>query len=101
MILIKETSRGVLLPVKAQPGARRNGVTGEHAGMLKVAVTQAPENGKANNAIVVVLSDTLDLKRSQIELVSGAASSLKKFLIIGIPLAELQQRIAHALEQTG
>ena len=99
MIPLEETAGGVLLPVRAQPGARRNGITGEHAGSLKVAVTPAPEKGKANDSIVAVLADLLDLKRSQIELVSGLTSSLKKFLISGVSCAELQQRITSALNR--
>ena len=97
MISLEATTGGILVPVKAQPGARRNGITGEHAGALKVAVTQAPEKGKANDAIAVVLADLLDLKRSQIELVSGSTSSHKKFLVTGISFSDLEQRIARAL----
>lgn len=97
MIALDETSAGILIPVKAQPGARRNGITGEHAGALKVAVTQAPEKGKANDAIVEVLARALELKRSQIELASGSTSSQKKFVVKGISRQELEQRIALAL----
>ena len=34
----------------------RNGITGEHNGSLQVSVTQAPEKGKANKAIIAVLA---------------------------------------------
>lgn len=92
-VQLEETSVGIVLPVKAQPGARRNGVVGEQAGSLKVAVTQAPEKGKANEAIVEVLADLLELKRNQLRLVSGATSSQKRFLVTGVTLDELRQRI--------
>jgi uncharacterized protein (TIGR00251 family) len=95
MILLEETSEGIILPVKAQPGARRNAVVGEHAGALKVAVTQAPEQGKANDAIIEVFVDLLGLKRNQ--LVSGATSPKKRFLVTGVSLHELRQRIQHLL----
>lgn len=85
---------GVILPVRAQPGAGRNALLGEHQGMLKVAVTQAPEKGKANKAVIEVLAKALGYKRSQIELLSGETSQQKKFLIRGISLAELEQRLA-------
>ncbi len=42
--------------MRAHAGARQNGIVGEHNGMLRVAVTAAPEKGKANKAIVDVLS---------------------------------------------
>ena len=85
--------------MKAQPGARRNGVVGEHAGSLRVAVTQAPEKGQANDAIIEVLADLLELKRNQLRLVSGTTSSLKRFLVTGVSLAELQQRIERLLNE--
>ena len=96
-VQLEETSAGIVLPVKAQPGSRRNGVVGEHAGSLKVAVTQAPEKGMANDAIIEVLADLLELKRNQLQLVSGATSSLKRFLVTGVSLDVLQQRIERLL----
>ena len=96
-VQLEETSAGIMLPVKAQPGTRRNDVVGEHAGSLKVAVTQAPEKGRANEAIIEVLAERLDLKRSQFSLVSGATSSLKKFKMAGVALDELRQRIERLL----
>ncbi|MBS0202569.1 MAG: DUF167 domain-containing protein [Planctomycetes bacterium] len=97
MIVLEETTNGLLLAVKAQPGARRNTIAGEHAGALKIAVTQAPEKGKANDAIIVVMAQLLDLKRHQIRLAAGPTSSQKKFLITGISLVDLQQRIEAAM----
>ena len=92
-IQLDATPSGIVLPVKAQPGARRNGITGEHAGALKVAVTQAPEKGKANDAIIDVLVEALGLKRNQIELISGATSPQNKFLVTGLTRQELDARI--------
>lgn len=97
MVELEQTSAGIVLPVKAQPGARRNSIPGQHAGSLKVAVTQAPEKGKANEAIIEVLAELLELKRSQLRLVSGATSSQKRFVITGVPLDELKQRIEKLL----
>lgn len=97
MIAFEETADGVVVPVKAQAGARRNGITGIHAGCLKVSVTQAPEKGKANEAIVVVLAELLQLRRNQVELISGLTSPQKRFLVTGIARADLEQRIADAL----
>jgi uncharacterized protein (TIGR00251 family) len=90
---------GILLPVRAQPGARSSGIRGEHNGSLKVAVTQVAEKGKANEALVQVLANALDLKRSQIELLSGETDRDKRFLISDITLETLQARIAAVLAQ--
>ncbi len=89
---------GSVLPVQAQPRARRNGVVGEHAGALKVAVTQAPEKGKANDALIKVLADALDLKRSQIELLSGDTNTRKTFLIRGLSPDDVLAKVQAALD---
>jgi uncharacterized protein (TIGR00251 family) len=98
VIDLQETPQGVVVPVQAQPGARQNAVTGEHAGRLRVAVTQAPEKGKANKALIAVLADALGLKKSQVALVAGETSSQKKFLVTGVSLPELSRRLTVCLE---
>jgi uncharacterized protein YggU (UPF0235/DUF167 family) len=55
----RETGSGVLVEVRAQAGAKRNGVVGEREGALRVCVTTAPERGKANEAISRVLAEFL------------------------------------------
>lgn len=97
MLDLDETAEGVLLPVQAQPKARQNAITGLHAGSLKVSVTQAPEKGKANAAIAKVLAGGLGLRKSQVQLHSGATSSQKRFLVTGLSGIELRERIAAAL----
>ena len=89
---------GTILPVRAQPGARRNEIRGEQDGALKVCVTQSPEKGKANKAIVDVLSKSLGLKKSQIELIAGATSHQKRFLIRQMTDEKLAGRIKRTLE---
>lgn len=100
MIALEQHPQGVIIPVKAQPGARRNGLAGEHAGALKVQVTQAPERGKATNAVLDTMADALRLKRSQVSLLSGATSPQKRILVSGVSLADLAERLRSLLEQT-
>ena len=100
MLALEQTDDGVLLPVHAQPGARKNAIVGVHAGRLKVAVTQAAEKGKANAALVKVLASELGLKRSQLFLRSGPTSSRKTFLVTGVKPDDLKERLAARLERT-
>jgi Uncharacterized conserved protein len=84
--------------VRAAPGARQNCLRGEQNGALKVAVTQVAERGKANQALIEVLAEELDLKRSQIELVAGEMQRDKRFLVRGIAKEDLAARIEAALQ---
>jgi uncharacterized protein (TIGR00251 family) len=97
MIAVTDHAEGCVLPVRAQPGARRTGVQGEQAGALKVAVTAPPEDGRANQALLETLREALGLKRSQVELLSGQTSRDKRFLIRGLTRAELETRLAELL----
>lgn len=97
MIELAPHAEGVVLPVRAAPGAKRNGLRGEQDGALKVSVTQIAEKGKANKAIVEVLCKALGLRRSQVELIAGETSSQKRFLIRETNVEELVKSIQAAL----
>ncbi len=91
MIQLVQHPRGVVLPVRAHAAARRNAILGEREGALRIAVTAAPEKGKANRAIVEVLSKTLGVPKSAIELIAGDTSLQKRFLIVGATEQSIQQ----------
>jgi uncharacterized protein (TIGR00251 family) len=93
-------ARGTVLRVKAQPGAKKNAVLGERAGVLRVAVTAAPERGKANEAVVEVLANSLRLPRARIGLLTGETSRDKRFLIEDISTDDLMARLNLILGNT-
>ncbi len=95
MIAIQPHADGATLAVRAQPGARKNALLGEHAEALKIAVTAPPEDGRANDALEELLHIALQVKRSQIELLSGRTNRNKVFLIRGISPEELAEKLAH------
>ena len=97
-IQISDHAEGCVVNVKAQPNARRNLIVGEQAGALKVAVTAPPDKGRANDSIVLVLADALGLKRSQVELIAGATSRAKKFLVRGLTADALRIRLRSLLD---
>lgn len=80
---------GVTLFVRAQPKARADRIAGivedaDGGVRLKIQVTAAPEDGKANAAIVKLLAKTLKLPKSAVELTAGAASRSKTLRIGGV-----------------
>jgi uncharacterized protein (TIGR00251 family) len=99
MSFVVPHAEGCVLSVRAQPGARRNGIVGVQNDRLKVAVQAPPDKGKANDAIEELLVETLGLRRPQVELVSGPASREKKFLIRGTEAAEIERRVGALLKR--
>ncbi len=72
----KSAQLTVLIQVK--PGAKKNALTGEHNGRVKIAVHAVPEQGKANIALLEFFADILDVPLSSITLDSGNSSKLKR-----------------------
>jgi len=97
MIALVARPDGVILPVLAHPGARRNAILGERAGALRVAVSAPADKGQANAAIQAVLAEGLGCKAARVTLVSGATSRQKRFLIEEMTVDELKQRLANAV----
>ena len=81
MIEITEDESGVTIPLRVQPKASSDRITGEHDGSLKVSVTAPPESGKANQAVVKLIAKALKLSKSSITIVAGQTSREKKIHI--------------------
>lgn len=93
MIAVSPHAEGATLAVRAQPGAKKSAVLGEQAGALKVAVTAPPQDGRANAALVDVLAEWLGVRQSRVEVLAGATSRNKVFLVRGVSAADLAGRL--------
>lgn len=98
MIDIVACAEGCILPVRAQPGARRCGIVGEHNGAVKIAVSAPAEKGKANDAIQEILCAQLGLKRSHVQLLAGPTSRDKRFLLRDMTPAAVLHTLRTVLE---
>ena len=92
MITPVQTDEGILLLVKAQAGARKNGIASEHDGALKFSVTQAAEKRKANTALARVIALEPGLNNSQVDLNSDARLTHKSFIVTGLEFTKLNNR---------
>ncbi|MBN1591320.1 MAG: DUF167 domain-containing protein [Pirellulales bacterium] len=101
MIDLEAHAEGAILPVRVHAGAKRDELRAPQDGSLRISVTQAPEKGKANMAIIALLSKRLSLRKSQFELLSGPTSRQKKFLVRGVSVAQLSAKIEEVLTSLG
>lgn len=84
-----------MLAVRVQPRARRREVAGWLAdGALKLRVTEAPEDGRANRAVESLLAETLGVAPSRVRVTRGAASRSKTVEIEGMDEATVKSRLA-------
>ena len=82
------------LSIKVVPGSSRNRVVGRLGDALKVQVAAAPERGKANQAVVELLAETLGIKANQIEVIAGHAQPRKTLRIAGLEQAQVDAKLA-------
>ena len=66
-------------------------------GTIKIRLTAAPVEGKANQALVEFLSEVLDVPRAKIDIVAGVNSREKLISILDLDAATVQERILNKL----
>jgi uncharacterized protein (TIGR00251 family) len=84
------------LRLRVAPGAPRTAVVGRHGEAWKVRVSAPAESGRANEAVVRLLADTLDIPRTAVALVSGHTARDKIVELAGVEPALIEQRLSSA-----
>ena len=84
-------SDGVVLSLHCQPGAKVSRVVGLHDERLKLQLQAPPLENRANEALVVWLSDQLSVPRKQIEILSGHTNRQKRVLVRGATLEQVER----------
>ena len=87
---------GTRLRLRVSPGATRAGVVGRHGEGWKIRVAAPPEGGRANDAVVRLLADTLSVSRSSVTLVSGHGGRDKIVELTGIAPDRVERRLTAA-----
>lgn len=60
--------------VRVIPRARQNKITVEESGVLRVHTTVAPSDGKANDAVIKMLAEHLDVPKTSIKIIRGESA---------------------------
>ena len=88
--LVRSHVDGACLTVWVVPGARRTEIAGTYSGCLRVRVAVPPEKGRANRALEELLVTELS---ARVRLISGARSRRKRYVVLGVEVAELVARL--------
>lgn len=92
-LAIETVPGGCGLRVRVRPGARETRVIGVHGGSLKVSVAEAPERGRANDAVRGLLASILGVSVASIEIRSGLGSREKGVRIAGLSASLCRERL--------
>ena len=93
MVFLRESKKGLTFDIQVIPHASHAELVGVQDGVLKIKVTAPPVEGAANEACIKLLAKELGLKKSQMEISSGAKSRKKTVMIKNISKEELQTKI--------
>ena len=73
----------ITLTLHIQPGAKKTEFAGLHGDALKIRLAAPPVDGKANDALVKFIAETLGLAKSAVVLKSGQTSRRKVLEVTG------------------
>jgi uncharacterized protein (TIGR00251 family) len=82
--------------LRVAPGATRAGIVGRHGDAWKVRVAAPAEGGRANDAVVRLLAETLSVPRAAVTLVSGHAARDKIVELAGVEPEQIDRRLSSA-----
>jgi len=84
MIEFTEQDDTLIFSVRVIPRSSRSEIIGEYNGALKIKLNAPPVDGAANAELIKLLAKEFDLSKSQVEILSGNTSKLKKVKISGL-----------------
>ena len=87
------TPTGVRINLRVIPRSPRTKVDGVREGRLLVRVTAPPVDDAANDAVVEALSQTLDVPKRSIRIVTGATARNKTVEVAGVTGAAVLARL--------
>jgi hypothetical protein len=80
--------------VRLKPNAKREKVETDEAGGLRVWVNAPPVEGRANAALIEILSETLDIPKSYLSIKRGLGSKNKVVEVVGMTKEEMFKRVS-------
>jgi uncharacterized protein len=91
MVSIQNSPHGGTFAVKVRPRAKKNAITGEVGGAVKLALTAPPVDGKANEACIEFFAKLLNLSRSSVTIAAGQTSRNKVIRVAGLSAEEIRR----------
>lgn len=82
LIFLEKDGR-IVFNVKVVPGSSKTEIAGLYNGMIKVRLSAAPEKGKANQALIKLLSEKFNIPKSRLAITSGLTSKIKQITVLG------------------
>jgi uncharacterized protein (TIGR00251 family) len=95
MLEMHERNGALTLAVRVQPRARRDEITGEWAGALKIRLQAPPVDDKANEALISFLAGVLRIPKSAVRILAGERGRIKRVEIRGVTAKQVEALLVH------
>ncbi|MCL4250434.1 MAG: DUF167 domain-containing protein [Anaerolineae bacterium] len=92
---ITDARGGTAIPVRVVTKAESSALAGiQDDGVLKVRLVSSPASSQeANDELIDLLANTLDIPRNKIEIVAGATTREKIVSVEGVTAADVEARL--------
>jgi uncharacterized protein (TIGR00251 family) len=85
-----------LIRVKVIPRSSRTEIAESETGIYRVKLTAPSVEGRANKALIALLSEKLGISKRDIEIVSGETGRLKTIRVRSLTAGEIAQALEEA-----
>jgi uncharacterized protein (TIGR00251 family) len=80
-----------LLTVKVKPRSAHDRILGYRDGALTLSVTAPPLDGRANDAVCVLIAKALGIAKTRVRVVAGERARVKRLEVEGLTEAEIRE----------
>lgn len=87
---LQAQGEGAVLTLHIQPGAKKTEVAGIHGDALKIRLAAPPVDGKANEALLAFVAQSLSLAKRNVVLLSGQTSRSKRVGVSGLAVEQIR-----------
>jgi uncharacterized protein (TIGR00251 family) len=94
--VIQSISNAIIISVRVTPRAGTSGVAGTRGGALLVRLQALPIEGAANEELIDVIAEALEVPKRAVSIASGARSRNKRVRVAGIDAATAAARLGSA-----
>lgn len=86
-------NKTLILNLHVIPGAQKSSFAGVYNGSLRIRLNAQPRENEANDMLIQFLAKTFDTPKSQITLISGSKSRLKRVSVVNPKTLPLEAQI--------
>lgn len=93
---VRDSPQGAVISIEVSAGHGKTGFPGrynEWREAIGCTVPEPPERGRANRAVCMVVAAYFGIPVSQVRIISGHTSHLKKVLIEGLGRIDVMERL--------